>query len=80
VPRRRSTTLTCDSCKLTDAISASQAEIQTMKGWLQRWQQPMLATAAMAHEGEHAPGMMRQGQLDWPDSMAASSTWASRPA
>lgn len=66
--------------KLTDAISASQAEIQTMKGWLQRWQQPMLATAAMAHEGEHAPGMMSQGQLGWPDSMAASSTWASRPA
>ena len=52
--------------KLADAISAGQAaEIRTMEGWRQRWQQPMPATAAMAHEGEHAPGMMSQGQLDW---------------
>jgi uncharacterized protein (DUF305 family) len=25
----------------------------------------MPATAAIAHEGQHAPGMMGQGQLDW---------------
>jgi Domain of unknown function (DUF305) len=36
-----------------------------MKGWLQRWQQPMPATGGMAHEAEPAPGMMSQGQLDW---------------
>jgi uncharacterized protein (DUF305 family) len=52
--------------KLADAISASQAaEIQTMEGWLQRWQRPMPATEAMAPEAEPAPGMMSQGQLDW---------------
>lgn len=52
--------------KLADAISARQAaEIQTMEGWLQRWQQPMPATEAMAAEAEPAPGMMSQGQLDW---------------
>jgi uncharacterized protein (DUF305 family) len=52
--------------KLADAITASQAaEIQTMKGWLQRWQQPMPATKGMAHEAEHVWGMMSKGQLDW---------------
>jgi uncharacterized protein (DUF305 family) len=52
--------------KLTDVIAARQtAEIQTMKGWLRRWQQPMPATGGMAHEAERAPGMMSQGQLDW---------------
>jgi uncharacterized protein (DUF305 family) len=52
--------------KLAEAITASQAaEIQTMESWLQRWQQPMPATAAMAHEGEHVWGMMSEGQLDW---------------
>jgi uncharacterized protein (DUF305 family) len=52
--------------KLADAITASQpAEIQTMKGWLQRWQQPVPATGGMAHEAEPAPGIMNQGQLDW---------------
>ena len=52
--------------KLADAIAARQpAEIQTMKGWLQRWQQPMPATDGMAHEAEPSWGMMSQGQLDW---------------
>ena len=52
--------------KLADTIATRQpAEIQTMKGWLQRWQQPMPATGGMAHEAEPAPGMMSQGQLDW---------------
>jgi uncharacterized protein (DUF305 family) len=27
-----------------------------MEGWLQRWQQPMPVTEAMAHEAEHAWG------------------------
>jgi uncharacterized protein (DUF305 family) len=50
--------------KLADTIATRQpAEIQTMKGWLQRWQ-PMPATGGMAPEGEPAPGMMSQGQLD----------------
>jgi uncharacterized protein (DUF305 family) len=52
--------------KLAGTITTRQpAEIQTMKGWLQRWQQPMPATGGMAHEAEPAPGMMSQGQLDW---------------
>jgi uncharacterized protein (DUF305 family) len=52
--------------KLADTIATRQpAEIQTMKGWLQRWRQPMPATGGMAHEAEPAPGMMSQGQLDW---------------
>lgn len=52
--------------KLADTIATRQpAEIQAMKGWLQRWQQPMPATGGMAHEAEPAPGMMSQGQLDW---------------
>jgi uncharacterized protein (DUF305 family) len=51
---------------LANAITTGQAaEIQTMEGWLQRWQQPMPATQAMAHEAEPAPGMISQGQLDW---------------
>lgn len=52
--------------KLADAISVSQAaKIQTLEGWLQRWQQPLPATEAMAPEAEPTPGMMSQGQLDW---------------
>lgn len=51
---------------LADTIATSQAaEIQTMQGWLQRWQQPMPATKQMAHEAEHVWGMMSEGQLDW---------------
>jgi uncharacterized protein (DUF305 family) len=51
---------------LADAITTSQAaEIQTMQGWLQRWKQPMPTTQGMAHEAEHAWGMMSKGQLDW---------------
>jgi uncharacterized protein (DUF305 family) len=43
--------------RLADTITAGQAaEIQTMEGWLQRWQQPMPTTEAMAHEAEHAWG------------------------
>lgn len=37
--------------RLADTITTSQAaEIQTMKGWLQRWQQPLPATNQTAHE------------------------------
>ena len=51
---------------LADAITASQAaQIQTMKGWLQRWQQPLPATNQMTHEAEHVWGMMSKGELDW---------------
>ena len=51
---------------LADTITASQAaEIQTMRGWLQRWKQPMPATEGMAHEVEHGWEMMSKGQLDW---------------
>jgi uncharacterized protein (DUF305 family) len=51
---------------LADTITTTQAaEIQTMKGWLQRWQQPLPATNQMAHEAEHVWGMMSQGELDW---------------
>ena len=52
--------------RLADTITTSQAaEIQTMKGWLQRWQQPLPATNQTAHEAEHVWGMMSQGELDW---------------
>jgi uncharacterized protein (DUF305 family) len=50
---------------LADTITTSQAaEIQTMKGWLQRWQQPLPATNQMAHEAEHVWGMSK-GELGW---------------
>ena len=51
---------------LANTITASQtAEIQAMKGWLQRWQRPMPATNQTAHEAEHVWGMMSKGELDW---------------
>ena len=46
-------------------IPHQAAEIQTMEGWLQRWQQPLSATNQMAHEAEHVWGMMSEGELDW---------------
>jgi uncharacterized protein (DUF305 family) len=51
---------------LADTITTRQsAEIQTMMGWLRRWQQPMAASGGMARGVEGAPGMMSQGQLAW---------------
>jgi uncharacterized protein (DUF305 family) len=51
---------------LAETITTSQAaEIQTMEGWLERWQQPLPATKQMAHEAEHVWGMMNEGELDW---------------
>ena len=51
---------------LADTITTSQAaEIQTMEGWLQRWQQPPPATKQLAHGAEHVWGMLSKGELDW---------------
>jgi uncharacterized protein (DUF305 family) len=51
---------------LADTITTSQAaELQTMEGWLQRWQQPLPATNRMDHEAEHMWGMLSKGEMDW---------------